>query len=136
MGQGVGKRPLRDCAMDYDNDPLTAFNATDNHPMGLYKKGVLEGADVRVVVFKSKENPPGKHRPPNFGFDWAMGCMGLRDQNGQCSSECAAALKSCVAGGQDYGTCTRQMTTGSVHQRKQYAKILGLLPAFALIHHL
>jgi len=108
--QGVGKRPLRDCAMDYDNDPLTAFNATDNHPMGLYRKGLLEGGDVRVLVFKSKQHPPGGHRPPANGFDWAMGCMGLRDQAGQCSSECAAALKVCIAGGQDYGTCIRQVS--------------------------
>merc|ERR1711953_1091617 len=90
------------------NDPLTAFNATDNHPMGLYRKGMLEGSDVRVVVFKSQENPPGGHKPPAFQFDWAMGCMGLRDQAGQCSSECASALKICVASGQDYGTCIKQ----------------------------
>lgn len=103
--QGVGKRPLRDCAQDYENDPITAFNATDSHPMGLYRKSLLEGRDARIVVFKPDIDHKGGHRPPDYQFDWAMGCLGLRDEAGQCSSHCVRVFKSCVAGGKNYGEC-------------------------------
>jgi hypothetical protein len=100
--QGVGMRPLRDCAMtDASDHAVSAFNATANQPMALYHMGLNEGLDVRALVFDAGR----KHHEPPYPFDWIVGCLGMRDEAGQCSSECEDALKTCVAGGKSYGDC-------------------------------
>merc|ERR1711953_410415 len=74
-----------------------------------YNKGYLEGGDVRALIFKGDVGGiKGGHTGPENLFDWAVGCMGLRNQEGQCGTKCTVALKRCVDAGQKYGPCIRE----------------------------
>jgi len=128
--QGVGKRALRDCAMSYDNDRTVVQDASVGQPQALHAKGILEGNDIRALIFSPTSSIQGGHAAPQDEFDWIMGCVGLRDSAGKCSSDCEAALQSCTSSS-SYAACMG--ISGSADAAVASACDVGCTPTWSML---
>lgn len=109
------RRPMVHCVSLYSNDDETVSNPKDRHSMStladnMFEVAGREGHDVRLLRFMPEQGDSGGHKPPNNGFDWLAGCLGLSNR---CTDTCAYGLTRCVAASRQsnskaYFTCLTQ----------------------------